>query len=83
MSADLFNYNIKTQKRLLMLMRCFLHSLYLLSLLPLSTAGPPPNATVAQGVLQGVYEGSVAAFRGIPFAKPPVGHLRWRPPEAP
>ena len=32
------------------------------------------------GQLQGAVEGSYRAFRGIPFAAPPVGDLRWRPP---
>jgi para-nitrobenzyl esterase len=35
------------------------------------------------GQLQGAVEGSYRAFRGIPFAAPPVGDLRWRPPATP
>jgi para-nitrobenzyl esterase len=35
------------------------------------------------GQVQGAIEGSYRAFRGIPFAAPPVGDLRWRPPAPP
>lgn len=34
------------------------------------------------GRLVGVRRADVSEFRGIPFAKPPVGVLRWRMPEA-
>jgi para-nitrobenzyl esterase len=33
------------------------------------------------GKLQGTVEDGVSVFRGIPFARPPVGPLRFRPPE--
>lgn len=38
---------------------------------------------IAQGKLQGVARDGVLRFNGIPFAKPPTGHLRWRMPEEP
>jgi len=38
------------------------------------------TVTVTEGQLQGVVADGVACFKGIPFAAPPVGDLRWKSP---
>lgn len=41
-----------------------------------------PRVTVAEGRLSGTEQSGVSAFRAIPYAAPPLGALRWRPPAA-
>jgi para-nitrobenzyl esterase len=51
--------------------------------------GSPAHATfklralgvTETGPVRGVVEDDMVAFRGIPYAKPPVGDLRWKPPQ--
>jgi para-nitrobenzyl esterase len=41
----------------------------------------PNQAKTEQGIVQGTIEDSLRVFKGIPFAAPPVGDLRWKVPQ--
>lgn len=58
-------------------------SLLAAALLMISQADDPdqrPRTVVAEGQLVGRADGEVFSFKGVPYAQPPVGSLRWRAP---
>lgn len=48
---------------------------------PLIFAGRSEIVQVEGGAVQGLTQGGISVYRGIPFAAPPVGEKRWRAPE--
>ncbi len=44
---------------------------------------PGPQVDTAYGSLEGVIQEGLAVFKGIPYAAPPVGELRFHPPVPP
>jgi len=47
-----------------------------------AAAAPDLVVQTSGGAVSGVLEGSTLQWRGIPYAAPPIGSLRWRPPAA-
>jgi para-nitrobenzyl esterase len=51
-----------------------------------AAAGPAKSVQALQvqtasGIVEGVDESGIRAFKGIPFAAPPIGELRWKEPQ--
>jgi para-nitrobenzyl esterase len=64
-------------------MKLMIASLTALAVLGLAGAAQAadPKAKVESGVVVGNEENGVNVFRGIPYAAPPIGALRWTPPK--
>lgn len=48
---------------------------------PLLISTDKPTANTNAGKVAGFKEGNINVFKGIPFAAPPVGDLRWKAPQ--
>jgi para-nitrobenzyl esterase len=55
---------------------------FALAALSLPLAAAAQTVTIKQGALKGAVVEGVEEFWGIPYAAPPVGDLRWKPPTA-
>ncbi|VDB90061.1 unnamed protein product [Peniophora sp. CBMAI 1063] len=62
------------------LLLSFVHISLAKSLLDRQDNDTAPSITLDKGTFVGTSEGDVSIFRGIPYAQPPVGNLRFRPP---
>jgi para-nitrobenzyl esterase len=49
----------------------------------LALASLVPGAQTESGELRGTVANGIESFKGIPYAAPPVGELRWKPPQPP
>lgn len=52
-----------------------------LAVITMAAGAQGPQAKTSCGVLEGTYESGIKVFRGVPFAQPPVGELRWKAPQ--
>jgi len=52
-----------------------------ITLVCLATVAQAQTVSIDSGRLRGAVQNGVAVFKGIPYALPPVGQWRWRPPQ--
>lgn len=46
-----------------------------------ASAQEAPQVETGNGILEGINESGIKVFKGVPFAAPPVGNLRWAAPQ--
>lgn len=65
------------------LARAFCILAFLLSPMAVAAENSPPTAHVDAGMLAGIHDADTGLdeFKGIPYAAPPTGQRRWKPPQ--
>src|SRR5258707_5220727 len=62
-------------------MKMFVITFVMLGAVSASAADPGPIASITGGQVRGaMLQNGGSVFKGIPYAQPPVGELRWREP---
>jgi para-nitrobenzyl esterase len=62
-------------------MRKIIFLFFLLIVAKFLAAQQPAPIKVEEGLVQGTVEDGLTVYKGIPFAAPPVGDLRWKAPQ--
>jgi para-nitrobenzyl esterase len=70
---------IRLERKGASMIRLFEIALVLAMLMP--SAGSARIAAPPAGRMEGAEEGDVAVYKGVPYAMPPLGDLRWRDPQ--
>jgi para-nitrobenzyl esterase len=62
--------------------KVLLRALFLVAVLATSaiTLAQSPKALTESGAISGLRESGLSVYKGVPFAAPPIGDLRWRSP---
>jgi para-nitrobenzyl esterase len=76
------NANAKIISKKIIRKSLVLSTVWAMLVVPSALFGAPsaPQVKTASGTVGGKEDSSVRAFLGIPYAAPPVGDLRWKPP---